>query len=627
MRIKQSSIEDVKNAIDVVDVIDAFVELKKRGRDWKACCPFHDEKTPSFSVSENLGIYKCFGCGAAGDGVKFIMEHEKLNYVEAIEYLARKYNITLEYENRGNQENNDDSSESVLIALDFAKKFFQDCLTKTPHVLQYLHKRKISSQIIQFFELGYNPPNNEFKKEALKKGFNENILLAAGLLNESEGRGSYDKFYSRLTFPIKSHFGKVVGFGARTLKNTSQAKYINSPESVVYKKSHLLYGLYEAKKAISQQEVCYLMEGYMDVLAMQQAGVPTAVAASGTALTEEQIKLLKRLFKGASQERNLEVVLMFDSDSAGLKATYKSIESLLAQNLNVKVVTLPKGEDPDSYTKKLSSEKFKVFLKSQAKDFLDFQIEKLLTATKDDPIRRSSAITYISRVVHQIPDEIKRDTYLDLCSQKLSISKDILVAEGEKMIRQKTIQKNRSLERKRKQQKVSHSLSAQELQEIETIRLLLNYGDVKVNDTDYICDYLIEELKGVVFMNPMCQKIIAIYYEKRKENQFCKLSDILKNEDINTQQTLIELAYQEYELSPNWKDKNIKIAEKDADLPSALHKNILYLKLRVLQNMRKNIKNQMDNNDFEEQLRHMRRIEKINEDICQISQSLTMVIG
>lgn len=425
--IPQDTVNKVLDSAQIVDVVSDFVSLKRRGANFIACCPFHNEKTPSFYVSPAKGIYKCFGCGKSGTAVGFVMEHENMTYVEALKYLARKYGIEVkEKEETPEEIAARQRSESLLLVLDYTEQFFQKSLD-TPEGKSigyaYFRSRGLEDATIRKYGLGWAPKSgNALATEALAKGYKEEFLTTTGVCLKRHDGSLCDKFYDRVIFPIHSVSGRVIGFGGRTLrsdyKTANIGKYVNSPQSEVYDKSSTLYGIYFAKSEIVRQNKCYLVEGYLDVLSMHQLGITNVVASSGTSLTIPQIRLIKKFTDN--------VTVMYDGDSAGIHAALRGIDLILKEGLNVRVVLIPDGDDPDSYSRKHSLEEVQSFLKSAEKDFIVFKTDLLLGQAGDDPLNKAGLINDITDTLALVPDQIKRAVYVQMTSQKFGISEDAI---------------------------------------------------------------------------------------------------------------------------------------------------------------------------------------------------------
>ncbi len=436
--IDQQTINQIFETADIVDVVSDFVTLKKSGTNYKGLSPFSNEKTPSFMVSPAKGIFKDFSSGKGGNVVGFLMEHEKLSYPEALRYLAQKYNIAFEEKELSAEEiQQKNERESLLAVTEFAAKYFAQQLQNEEGKaigLSYYRNRGIRENTIQKFQLGYSPEERTaFSKEAGKNGYKKQYLVGTGLSIEREDY-LFDRFAGRVIFPIHALSGSVIGFGGRTLKSDKKiAKYLNSPESDIYHKSRVLYGLFQAKKSIVSKDQCFLVEGYTDVIAMHQAGIENVVSSSGTALTTEQIRLVKRFTEN--------ITILYDGDEAGIKASFRGIDMILEEGMNVKVVMLPAGEDPDSYAREHNSTEFLEFISSNEKDFISFKTEILLSDAQHDPFKRGQLISDIVKSVAVIPDGIMRSVYLKDCGLLLGVEEQVLYTEVNK-IRQKKQEQN-----------------------------------------------------------------------------------------------------------------------------------------------------------------------------------------
>lgn len=432
-QIDRETVQRIIDTADIVEVVSDFVSLKRRGANYIGLCPFHNERTPSFSVSKSKGICKCFSCGKGGSPVNFIMEIEQVGYQEALRYLAKKYNIEIKEREMSEAEKAEASQrESMLAVNQFAMSHFESNLTDTPDGreigLTYFRQRGINDAMIKRFHLGYAlEKSNEFYEAATRKGFKPEPLISTGLCSKSERGTIYDRFKGRVIYPVFGVSGKVVAFGGRTLKSDKTvAKYVNSPESSIYRKSYELYGLYQAKQAIASKNKCILVEGYMDVISMHQAGVENVVASSGTSLTEGQIRLIHRFTEN--------VTVIYDSDAAGVKASLRGIDLILAEGLNVKVVSLPDGDDPDSYAQNHSATEVEEYLATHETDFIKFKTSVLLRDAGDDPIKRSRVIADILKTIAVIPNEVTRTIYVAECSRMLGVPEDVLMLQLAKFI-------------------------------------------------------------------------------------------------------------------------------------------------------------------------------------------------
>ena len=432
--ISKTTITKILDSAQIVDVISDFVSLRRRGANYTACCPFHNEKTPSFSVSPSKGIFKCFGCGKAGNAVNFVMEHEHLTYVEALRFLGRKYGIEVEEREESEAEIQQRlKSESLLVVTAFAQEFYSNALWNSQRGraigLSYFKERGFDEETIKKFQLGWAPEGRDgsMSSAAMRSGYKMEFIVSTGLGIEKEESGDVaDRFYERVMFPIHSLTGRIIAFGGRTLRtDKSVAKYINSPESEIYSKSRSLYGIFFAKSAIARLQKCYLVEGYTDVISLVQAGVENVVASSGTSLTSEQIRLIRRFAP--------QVTILYDSDAAGIKASLRGIDMLLEEGLQVKVVLFPEGDDPDSYARKSTPAQLKDYLQNAERDFIEFKIELLSADADKDPIKRRQLINEVITSISVIPDAITRAVYIEECSIKLKFEQNLLAREVNKL--------------------------------------------------------------------------------------------------------------------------------------------------------------------------------------------------
>lgn len=593
--IAQETIRQIQQAADIVEVVSGFVSLKKRGANYTACCPFHDEKTPSFSVSPSKGIYKCFGCGKAGDSITFVREVEGITYVEALRYLAQKYHIEI-IEDKTTDEVRQENSEreSLLIALNHANKYYQNILHTHPDGqaigISYFRERGFSDVTIKKFELGYGLTEwDGFLKDATQNQFSTEILEKAGLILKNEKSGNfYDRFRGRVIFPIHNISGKPIAFGARILiTDKNQPKYINSPETEVYHKSDILYGIFQAKNKIRELDECFMVEGYTDVIAMHQGGVENTVASSGTSLTDNQIKLVGRFTDN--------MTVLYDGDSAGIKASLRGIDMILEAGMNVRVVLFPDGHDPDSFIKKEGSEAFKSYLNSHRQDFITFKTELFLEEAGKDPIRKAELIRDISESIAKVPDSIKRSVFFQQCSRLMGIDEAILIAEYNKLQIKKRQDKN---EKNSPEQQVIENLESLPpvdqpqlftiedslaLQEKEYLRLLINHGKVQINDSQPFYEYLMEETKDVTFKTPKYIRLFEFFSTALAKNIIPDLDYFKQLGDEVILNEIIELTSQRFELSENWINFQIIAPEMDNNLPESAISNLYRLKMKNIQ--------------------------------------------
>jgi DNA primase len=595
--IPDSTIVEIKNRIDIEEVVGDFVSLKRKGQNLWACCPFHNEKTPSFSVSPAKGFYKCFGCGKGGDAIDFVMEAEKLNYLEALRYLAKKYGIEIKEEALSEDELKDQSErESLYIVLNFAKTYFVNNLTGSSagkNIGQsYFSERDIADEIREKFELGYTLDKWDGLLIAAKEaGHSVEMLEQAGLIIAKDDR-YYDRFRGRIIFPVHNVTGRVVAFGARALKKDDKPKYINSPETPVYHKSNVLYGLFQAKQAIRQQQNCYLVEGYTDVTRMHQIGIENVVASSGTSLTVEQVQLVGRFSK--------QLTVLYDGDTAGLQASLRGIDIILANGLDVKVVVFPEGHDPDSYARELGANEFKVFLEGKARDFIHFKLKLLAEQAGNDPVKKTAAIKDVVGSIAQIPDQVKRSVYVKEASKVLEMEERVLVGEMNNALLKAS--KSRSA-RTAEQVPVAPTTAASQRsaknetfdinnliahQEKESIRLLLKYGFNEMKKGKQLYQYLFSELEDVVFTNPVYAKIFDEFKSMLADDKVVDAQHFIDAGSPDVRKAVIDIVHDRHQVSSHWTDKyKIRIPlEAEGDmLEQVAYTNVLRLKQRVVRKL------------------------------------------
>ncbi len=489
--ISKTTIDNVYELARVEEVIGDFVVLKRAGSNFKGLSPFSDERSPSFMVSPAKGIWKDFSSGKGGNAIAFVMEHEKFSYPEAIRYLAKKYNIEIEESEQSAEEKaNTDVRESLFMVSEFANKFFQDTLLNSEEGqaigLSYFKERGFTNETIKKFQLGYSPETwDAFTKEALGKGYKLEFLEAVGLTIPREGGNPFDRFKGRVMFPIQSMSGRTLGFGGRILTNDKKAaKYLNSPASELYDKSKVLYGIFNAKQAIAKQNNCYLVEGYTDVIQLQQSGIENVVSSSGTALTPDQVRLINRLTKN--------ITVLFDGDAAGMRAAIRGIDIILEEGMNVKVCTFPDGEDPDSFAKKNTFEQITEYLEKNAKDFIQFKASLLMNEAKNDPIKKADLIRDMVVSISKIPDRIKREIYVQECSRIMDISEQVLVSTLAQLFQKDQQEAGKQL-KKEQAQKVFEVVTNEETAvltdkvdiinrlEKSIIEILLLYGNIEID--------------------------------------------------------------------------------------------------------------------------------------------------
>ncbi len=595
--ISRDTIEEIRNRLDIVDVISDFVSLKKSGQNYKALSPFSNEKTASFFVVPSKGIFKDFSSGKGGDAFSFVMEHEKFSYTEAIRYLAKKYGVEIKEDKLSDESKAIQSErEGLYILMNFAKEFYRKQLTGSEEGisigLSYFRERGFNDRTIEKFELGYALEGWEnFSKEAVASGYNKELLEKTGLVVKKEDGSSYDRFRGRVIFPVHNISGKVIAFGARMLgKDKNQPKYINSPETDIYHKSDVLYGLYQAKNAIRQHEVCYLVEGYTDVISLHQADVQNVVSSSGTALTENQIKLIRRFTEN--------ITVLFDGDTAGIKAALRGIDMILKGGLNVRVVLFPDGEDPDSYSRKVGTAEFQKFLQEKAQDFVSFKAGLYASEAAGDPIRKAELIKEIVSSISQIPDPVKRSVYIQETSSLLKISESVLLSEMNKILihdRRKTEKDKIRNPEEEVQETLSEDITAPEkldvqgmvqLQERETIRLLLNYADKNMEEEHHrLSDFILQELDDVTFINELYREIYEAFKKGAQKGEIPDSNSFITKGSDAVKQAVTGLITTRYDVSKHWSDKHIYFPREEEVINELALSNVLRLKFRVVQKM------------------------------------------
>jgi len=601
--IPKETIDKIFEAARIEEVVSGFVQLKKRGANFIGHCPFHDEKTPSFTVSASKGIYKCFGCGKGGNSVSFVMEHEHYSYPEALKYLAEKYSIEVaEKELTPEQNIRANDRDSLYVISSFANKFFQQQLWEREEGkivgLSYYKERGFTEETIKKFQLGYSPKQKDaLSKEAIKSSFQQKYLEDSGL-SIIKNKSALDRFRERMMFPIHSFSGRVLGFGGRTLQKDNKAKYVNSPESLIYLKSKILYGIYFAKQHISKQNNCFIVEGYTDVISLHQAGVENVVSSSGTSLTSEQIKLINRFTKN--------ITILFDGDAAGLKASFRSIDMILAEGMNVKVVLFPDGEDPDSFAQKCSEEELINYLEENRKDFITFKTTILSKNTKDDPAKRVEMIKDIASSIAQIPDDIGRSEYIKECSRMLRVKELDLAKEV-------SAQKNKRISPFPAKSENASNFEEKEIptskmnkEEKEIIRLLLNYGNKNMKEEDQkisIASFIIQELEvdNISFENEQYQSILGEISAHVKEDGEINLNYFTLHQNPSISKLAIDLISKKHSLSENWKSRHRILTGSEEDkFRKAVESSIYALKLKHLDTKLGDIQLQLKENPDDE---------------------------
>lgn len=600
--IDHATIERILDAAEISDVVSDFVTLRRRGVNMLGLCPFHNEKTPSFTVSPAKGIFKCFGCGKGGNSVNFIMEHENLTYPEALKWLAKKYNIEIvEQEETEEQMQLKDERESMMIVSGFAQKFFTRTLWEENEGrtigLSYFHERSFRDDILKKFEVGYAPDGKTpFTDAAQKQGYKIEFLEKTGLTIKRDN-WLRDRFAGRVIFPIHNLAGRVIAFGGRILKDDPKAaKYVNSPESEIYHKSRVLYGIFQAKREITKSDKCYLVEGYTDVISMHQAGIENVVASSGTALTPDQIRLIKRFTSN--------ITIIYDGDEAGIKASLRGIDLVLEEGMNVKVLLLPQGEDPDSFAKKKGASGYLEYIQQNETDFIQFKTRLLLKSTENDPVARAKLITDVIRSVAVIPDTITRSVYIKECSKLLNVNEEVLYAEVRKQKQKQTedFRKKEFREKSRKPapQPVIPVEKPSELlvEELEFLRHLLKYCTtpmVEVEDKETktvevvrVGDFMIAELQNddLVSENPLFQKVFYEVNDHLDDENFDVWKHFINNPDGEISRLATDLLSEKYVESKRW-TKAGAFVEQAEDILEILTPKIVaeykFRKIKIMQ--------------------------------------------
>ena len=620
--ITRETIDNIVSAVRIEEVIGDYINLRRRGVNLLGLCPFHNEKTPSFTVSPAKGIYKCFGCGKAGNAVGFIMEHERLTYPEALRYLAKKYHIEIEEEEQTPEQIQEISEKESLFNLnEFARRYFSSVLFDTEEGkavgLAYFREREIREDIIKKFQLGFSPDQwNAFSEHAITEGYKKDMLLKTGLALEKDGR-LYDRFHSRVIFPIHSASGRTIGFGGRILtSDKNRPKYVNSPESELYNKSKTLYGIYFARNEIARKDNCYLVEGYTDVISLHQAGIENVVASSGTSLTTDQVRMIQRYTSN--------ITILYDGDPAGIKASFRGIDMVLEQGMNVRIVLFPDNEDPDSFARKNHPAETEKFITGNAVNFISFKTRLLLDETKNDPIKKAGLIKDIVASISLIPDAITRTLFIRECADMMTVPEQVLVNELNKIRRNRL---NKELRDQVDTGEISlpeviathpieietDSLSA-ECQEREILRLLLLYGtDIvlieqfdenndKIKVPVLVADYLVHDIHRdeLEFDNKVYAALFEEYKIGLNSDQIPEQSFFREHEEKEIAHTTVDLIFFPYLLSPNWQKNNVIVDMEEHKLLVRLDYALLSLKARKIDLMIAELQKQLHGDDSPE---------------------------
>ncbi|MCB0396772.1 MAG: DNA primase [Flavobacteriales bacterium] len=651
--ITRETIDRIIEAARIEEVVGDYVTLKKRGANYIGLCPFHDEKTPSFNVSPVRGIYKCFGCGKGGNAVNFLMEHEHYAYPEALRFLGKKYGIEVEDEQQTDEQKEAvQERESLYIVSAFAQRYYTEVLHNTEEGkaigLTYLKERGVTPAMTERFVIGYAPDQwDGLLNAATHEGHNPEFLDKTGLTLSGENGKRHDRFRGRVMFPIRNVTGRVIGFGGRTLRSDKKtAKYINSPESEIYHKSHVLYGLYESRKAISEQDVCYLVEGYTDVISLHQAGVENVVASSGTSLTEGQIRLIRRYTPN--------VTILYDGDAAGIKASFRGIDLILEEGLNVRVVLFPDGEDPDSYARKSGGEALKEYITSNSKDFISFKTGLLWEEASGDPIKKAALIKDIVQTIALIPDAVTRSVYVKECASILQIDEQALISVLNKSRRDKARKENTSaspeeyasvpddvpVQYRESQERPATDIS---FQERDLLRVLLQYGNHELSivrteenaekemepETMSVADFIVSELSAddITLEHAVYGRIFDEIMTAVNNGSLPDEKKFLHHSDPEIAHHAIDLCTSRYQLSGNWEKRGIMVETEEMVLRKTVYNVVYALKERRVMDMIEKNQIKLKDTASDEEVMKLLEVQKLLENARkQISNQLGRVI-
>lgn len=639
--ISPQTIQQITSRIDIVEIVGEYVKLKKRGANYLGNCPFHNEKSPSFTVSPVKEIYKCFGCGKSGNAIGFLMEHEKFSYVEALKALAARYNIQIEEKEVTPEVKQQQLvADSLYIINSFAQKHFAYNLFETADgnniALSYLKQRGFREEILKKFQIGYNlDQKDDLAKTLVQNQFNNEYLLKSGLVT-MRNEGLADNYRNRIIFPIHNNTGKIVGFGARIIKSNDRApKYINTPENEIYVKSKILYGTYFARHAIDRLDECLLVEGYTDVVSLHQAGIENVVASGGTSLTIDQLRLVKK------NTDNLTII--YDGDSAGVKAALRGLDMALEEGLNVRLVLIPENEDPDSYVNKVGVSAFQQFIKENKKDFIIFQLEVMLKEAGTDTSKKAQVVNQVAETLSKFnkpEDFTKLQDYIRQCSELLKIDEGGLTNLVNKLKRDKVAKEEKNFDSRPVETQVwpeegssvpedfTNLFYNDELQEKNVIRVLLEYGLQQWDEEKTMAEYIFEQLDEYHVEHPDLEKLLEVYKKQYEDGLQPTSKSLLYYEDEKIRNTVINMDVQPYELSPNW-DKimeGMNINNKDISRQDVIM-SLNYFKLRKIKKMFDD--NQRDIEKaatFEEQMQLIMIHKSLKEEEQLITKELGTVI-
>ena len=653
--IEKETVDRIYAAANIVEVVSDFVTLKRKGTNYQACCPFHNERTPSFVVSPAKGLYKCFGCGKGGNAVTFVMEHEKISYSEALKYVAKKYGIEVREKELSPEEiKRNDDRESMMAVNSWAATYFENTLHDTDEGLSvgmgYFRERGFTDATIRKFSLGYCPAKgNAMTAAAMEAGYREQFLTDTGLTIKREYGGYYDRFTGRVIFPIFSISGRVIGFGGRVLHTSDRtAKYLNSPESAVYNKSQSLYGIFQAKNAIVKANYCILVEGYTDVMRLHQSGIENAVASSGTSLTTEQIKLISRFTKN--------ITVIYDGDSAGIKASLRGIDMILREGLNVRVVLLPEPEDPDSFGRSHSADEFKAYIEEHEEDFIRFKTRLLMSEAGSDPLKRAELISDILNSIAEIPDPITRSVFIKECARDMDADENVLISEvarkrhsvnydrrtGDFMRNmQKSLRSESTPQTGLKTLQGAAAGSSMDELEKEIVSYLVKYGHLYFEHKEgqnivkfNVATTIFNDLRGDVSLcNPVYKAIYDCYethYNELGEGEKVPEYYFTNHEDPNVCNAAVDILTSEsnYVLSELWKRHEIFLESEDKRLAHLIPRTVTLYKSKTIEVIINRLKEQLaDETLSEEELSSiMENISALNEVRTRIAKKISRLI-
>lgn len=619
--ISQDTIQQVVSRIDIVEIVEDFVHLKRRGVNYLGLCPFHDEKTPSFTVSPTKEIYKCFGCGKSGNAITFLMEHEKYSYVEAIRWLAKKYNVEIEETDTSPEyKQQQQVAESLYAINNFAQKHFSENLTDSEEGktvgLSYLKQRGFRQHTIEKFNLGFCLNDNSFSALAIRQQYNKELLLKSGLTVFRDGR-YLDNYRGRVIFPIHNQTGKIIGFGARLIqKNDKAPKYINTPENEIYVKSRILYGLWQARQAIGKRDECILVEGYTDVVSMHQAGIENVVASGGTSLTREQLRLIRKLTPN--------LTIFYDGDAAGMAAAMRGLDLALEEGLNVKIVSLPSPEDPDSYVRNFGAAALENYVATNKKEFILFQLDWALAEAGNDPVKKSNAVRRIAESISKLSrpeDFVIRQEYIKKIADRLAIEEEGLVSLINSITRdtlEKNARKNIGAPTVKPDATTEFSEGAEDALSPETsllltnqsdyeralVRCLLEYGVKKWEEGQTVADYLLNDwdMEDMIKDDTLLQ-IVSGYKEICSAGKEPELKKFIYNENKEISKVVVSLIAFPYEVSKNWAEKyNQTVPEREDQYLADITSTLRYIDMRNIKKLLEENERQIKSDQTPDQL-------------------------